>query len=376
MKFLTFVWKNATRRKLRSSLTVFAVAIAVGAVVSLVGIAVSFERSFLGLYEANGIDLIVVRAGVAQRLTSVLDEKLGGRIQSISGVKRAIPGLVDVVSFAEAGLDGVVIQGWVPEPLYFEHLHFLAGRPIQKQDGKTIILGAILAANLGKKLHDTLEVFENQTFEVVGVYESYNVFENGCMIMSLAQLQRLTDRSHQVTGFSVMLEPEPGGKPLDRVRHDIESLAPSLKAMPVREHVETLTELRVCHAMAWLTSAVALLIGTAGVLNTMVMSIHERTREIGILRAVGWGQWRVVRAVLSESLMLSLVGALLGTLGATVLVHLLTRLPAANGLIDGHVPLDVIGQGFLIAVLVGLLGGSVSAYRAARMLPVAALRHD
>ena len=214
MKFLTFVWKNATRRKLRSSLTVFAVAIAVGAVVSLVGIAVSFERSFLGLYEANGIDLIVVRAGVAQRLTSVLDEKLGGRIQSISGVKRAIPGLVDVVSFAEAGLDGVVIQGWVPEPLYFEHLHFLAGRPIQKQDGKTIILGAILAANLGKKLHDTLEVFENQTFEVVGVYESYNVFENGCMIMSLAQLQRLTDRSHQVTGFSVMLEPEPGGKPL------------------------------------------------------------------------------------------------------------------------------------------------------------------
>lgn len=114
----------------------------------------------------------------------------------------------------------------------------------------------------------------------------------------------------------------------------------------------------------------------AGMLNTMIMSVHERTREIGILRAIGWRPRRVVWMVLSESLLLSVTGASVGTLGAFALVRLLTRLPAASGLIDGRVPPVVIGQGFLIAVLVGLVGGSVAAYRAAKMLPTAALRHE
>jgi len=376
MRFSTLVWKNLIRRPLRSCLTIFAVAIAIGAVVALVGISTAFKRSFLGLYESAGIDLIVVRAGLGQRLTSTLDEKLGRGIAAVSGVKAVIPGLVDVVSFEDAGLYGVVVQGWLPDPILYEHLRLRAGRRILPDDGKTVLLGSILAANLGKEVHDTVALFENEEFEVVGIFESLNVFENGCMIVSLAQLQRLMDRANQVTGFSVILEPTPSGQPIDRVRRDIEGLATGLAAMPVREHVETLTELRVVHAMAWLTSALALLIGMAGMLNTMIMSVHERTREIGILRAIGWRPRRVVWMVLSESLLLSVTGASVGTLGAFALVRLLTRLPAASGLIDGRVPPVVIGQGFLIAVLVSLVGGSVAAYRAAKMLPTAALRHE
>lgn len=253
MRFSTLVWKNLIRRPLRSCLTIFAVAIAIGAVVALVGISTAFKRSFLGLYESAGIDLIVVRAGLGQRLTSTLDEKLGRGIAAVSGVKAVIPGLVDVVSFEDAGLYGVVVQGWLPDPILYEHLRLRAGRRILPDDGKTVLLGSILAANLGKEVHDTVALFENEEFEVVGIFESLNVFENGCMIVSLAQLQRLMDRANQVTGFSVILEPTPSGQPIDRVRRDIEGLATGLAAMPVREHVETLTELRVVHAMAWLT---------------------------------------------------------------------------------------------------------------------------
>ena len=68
--------------------------------------------------------------------------------------------------------------------------------------------------------------------------------------------------------------------------------------------------------MAWVTSAVALVIGAVGMLNTMVMSVFERTREIGILRAIGWGRWRVVRMILMESILLSLTGGMVGTAGA------------------------------------------------------------
>src|SRR5687767_14430345 len=102
MRFLTFVLKNVARRPLRSGLTVFAVAIAVGAVVALVGVSTQFERTFLRLYESAGIDLVVVRAGLRQRLTSTLDQQLQSRIQAIPGVKAAIPALIDVVSFEDA----------------------------------------------------------------------------------------------------------------------------------------------------------------------------------------------------------------------------------------------------------------------------------
>lgn len=145
--------------------------------------------------------------------------------------------------------------------------------------------------------------------------------------------------------------------------------------MPVREHVETLAEIRAARAMAWMTSAVAILVGTAGMLNTMVMSVHERTNEIGILRALGWRQRRVIRMVLSESITLSLLGAVVGTLGAMALVWLLTRLPTTSGVIDGRVPGFVVAQGFAIALIVGLCGGLTAACSAARMLPTAALRH-
>jgi len=358
---------------LRSGLTIFAVAIAGGAVVSLVGISAGFERSFLSLYEGVGIDLVVVRAGLRQRLTSSLDEKVGDQIERVAGVKRVFPGLVDVIAFEDVGLYGVLVQGWTT-PL-FNDVPIKSGRHINPEDGKAVMLGCILAANLGKNIHDTVEFYEGEKFEVVGVFESRNVLENGCMLVSLEQLQRLMDRPGKVSGFSVVLEPGRGGRSIADIRQEIEALAKGLNAMPVREHVETLAEIRAARAMAWLTSAVALLVGTAGMLNTMIMSVHERTKEIGILRAIGWRKIRIVRMVLSESLTLSLIGATIGAVGAIILVRLLTRLPAASGFIDGHIPAYVVAEGFVIATLVGLCGGMTAAYSTARVLPTTALRH-
>jgi putative ABC transport system permease protein len=190
-------------------------------------------------------------------------------------------------------------------------------------------------------------------------------------------MQRLLDRPNQVTGFSVVLQPEfRAPEKMELVRNEIEAIAPSLSAMPIREHVDTVTEIRAASAMAWLTSVLALVVGTAGVLNTMLMSVMERTREIGVFRAIGWTSRQVVRMVLTESILLSLIGAVFGTLSALVIVRILTLLPAAGGFVDGYVPPQVILQGFALAILIGLLGGSLAAVNAARMLPTEALRHD
>ena len=158
MRFLMIVLKNTVRRPLRSTLTVFAIAIAVGSVVALVGIASGFEETFLSLYKGSGIDMIVVRAGAKQRLTSTLDEALGARIEELPGVHAVIPGLADVVSFEEYGLYGVLVEGWVPETVVFDHIQVLAGRSLRRDDRKAVMLGSVLAKNLEKKVGDRLHL--------------------------------------------------------------------------------------------------------------------------------------------------------------------------------------------------------------------------
>jgi putative ABC transport system permease protein len=376
MRFLFIVLKNTVRRPLRSLLTIIAIAIAVGSVVSLVGIASGFEETFLTLYKNAGVDLIVVRAGAKQRLTSTLEESLGEKIKKIPGVREVIPGLADVVSFEEFGLYGVLVQGWVPETKVFDHIKVVSGRALKRDDQKAVMLGTVLAKNLGKKVGDRLNIFGNEDYPIVGIYRSSNIFEEGAMIIPLSQLQRLMDRPGQVTGFSILLEDPNDKAAVGRIRREIEKMGTSLTVLTTDEHVKSVTEIQLAKAMAWLTSSVALLIGFFGIMNTMIMSVHERTREIGILRAIGWRRYRVVRMILLESILLSVVGAVVGSAGAFLLVRLLTRVPTVSGLISGRIHPVFVLYGLLIALVVGFIGGLLPAYRASKMLPTVALRYE
>ena len=94
--------------------------------------------------------------------------------------------------------------------------------------------------------------------------------------------------------------------------------------------------------MAWTTAAVALVLGSVGMLNTMLMSIFERTREIGILRAVGWRRRRVLALVLGEALAIALIGTLLGVVLAVVGLRAMTLAPTARGFISPNLPPEVL----------------------------------
>jgi putative ABC transport system permease protein len=376
MWFTTFVLRNLLRRPLRSLLTAFAVAIAIGAVIALVGIANGFEHTFLTLYANAGVDMVVVRKGARERINSTLDETLGERIKQVEGVREVLAGLADTVSFEEQGLFSVVIQGWEPETPVFDHLRVIEGRMLRKADHRAIMLGTILAGNLGKKVGDPLEVVEGETYNIVGIYESNNVFENGAIVIALKELQRLMDRQGKVTGFSLILNNPRDPAAVKDLRRRIEALAPGLSALPTTDHVKSITEIRLARGMAWLTSSIALFIGFFGMMNTMVMSVNERMHEIGILRALGWRVLRIIRMVIMESIFLSILGALVGMVGAVVLLRVLTHTPAVNGLIEGHIDPELLGFALLIAVLLGLVGSLLPAFRAARMLPTEALRYE
>jgi putative ABC transport system permease protein len=376
MWFSTFIFKNLVRRPLRSLLTAFAVALAIGSVIALVGIANGFEQTFLTLYANAGVDMIVVRSGARQRMNSTLDESLGDKIKQIEGVREVLSGLADLVSFEDAGLYSVVIQGFEPETAVFDHMKIIAGRSLLKGDKRVALLGTILAGNLGKKVGDDVEVVEGEKYRVVGIYESRNVFENGAIVIPLHELQRLMDRQGKVTGFSLILDNPRDVEAVQEIRRKIEALAPGLSALPTADHVKSITEIRLAKGMAWLTSSIALFIGFFGMMNTMVMSVHERMHEIGILRALGWRVLRVIRMIVLESVFLSTLGALAGMVGAVALVQLLIRFPTVKGLIDGRIQPKFFAYGLVIAVVLGLLGSILPALRAARMLPTEALRHE
>ncbi len=290
MRFFQVILKNVLNRKSRSLLTTVGVAIAVTAVVALVGIADGFQRSFRELYEKRGVDLMVVRAGSSERLASSIPQQVGKQIRQLPGVRAVSPGLMDMVSFEQANLTSVALQGWEPGSFLFDDLKMIAGRRLEADDEHGVMLGMVLAKNLGKKTGEQLDI-AGQSFEIVGVFESFNVFENGSAVMLIRSLQTLMDRPNQVTGFQVVLDSVPHKKELlERVRGEINALRSpegrlwGVEAMPTGDYVNSTTQIRMAQAMAWLTSVIALVIGAVGVLNTMVMSVFERTREIGILR--------------------------------------------------------------------------------------------
>ncbi|HVA49785.1 MAG TPA: ABC transporter permease [Pirellulales bacterium] len=373
MWFLTFIGKNLWRRRTRSLLTIVGVALAIAAAVSLVGVAVGFERSYLEIYRSRGVDLVVQRSGRSEQLNSGLDESLGDAMRALPGVKDVIGGIVDVVSFEQHDLWYVLVNGWAADVRLFDDLKLLSGRRLRAGERGKVMLGKVLAANLGKDLGDTLELF-GQEFKVAGVYESFNVYDNGAVIMLLDELQTLTDRPHQVTGFTVQADRESGHVDLADLRKRIEELQPGISALPTKEFIANVNQIKMARATSWVTSTIALVLGAIGVLNTMIMSVYERRREIGILRAVGWRPRRVVRMVLGESLSLTFGGAVAGSLAGVAITRLFSHLPVTSGIVQGNIAPGVIAQGFAIALVMGLAGAVYPAYWCTRLLPVEALR--
>jgi putative ABC transport system permease protein len=353
----------------------------VSAVVVLVGLSTGFQSAILALFEKANVDLLVIRKNVAQRSTSSLDQSIREELATLPGVQTVEPILLDLVSFEDAGLPAVQIYGATASSQMVQRFK-VRGDAVKDDDKNTIMLGYLLADLLHKKIGDTLDV-EGEPIRVVGIYQSSSLMEDNSGFMSLSALQRLLGREGQVTSFLVSVKDTPDRKELvEKVRAEIETLPTGphrkmlLKAMTKEEHVNTAMEIRLVHALVWATSGVALVLGAIGVLNTMMMSVAARTREIGVMRAVGWRPWRVTVLILSETAILCLFGAVLGTLLGVGGTWILSVLPLTKSIIPQVIYPSVILTGSVLAFIAGLLGGAYPALMASRMLPCEALRHE
>jgi putative ABC transport system permease protein len=241
------------------------------------------------------------------------------------------------------------------------------------------MLGEVLAANLNKKPGDTLEI-QGSPFTVVAVYRGGSALEAGAVILPLDQMQQLGSLQGKVSTFHVRLRPAPAEEApeayLQRAQAQIEAALPGLRAVPAAERAGNNQFVRLAHASAWGTSMIALLIGILGIANTMAMSVFERTREIGILRALGWTGHQVIFLIQLEAAVLGLGGGFLGLAVGWCALHLLASLPQTASIVSASFPLLLLAKALGIAILAGLIAGALPAWRAAQLSPVEALRHD
>jgi putative ABC transport system permease protein len=373
LSFTGFAWKNLWRRRLRTLLTLCGIGMAIGAFVALVGFSRSFEHEWQRLYSSSGTDIAVVDKNF---MNSSVNQGLQGKLRAVPVVDLAEPMIFNIMDVTPEV--NAIMFGWLDDSYEFNSLTFTSGGPFH--NGKPeIIIGEILAKNLNKKVGDTVDL-QGSTFTITGIYHGGSALEAGAIIMPLDQMQKLSSLEGKVSGFHVRLRAAPAGEAADhyikRAQAQIEAALPGLNAQPAAERATNNQFVDLAHAVAWGTSCIALLMGILGIANTMAMSVFERTREIGILRAIGWKAWRVLLLIQVEATVLGFVGGIIGIGFGWGALHLLSTLPQTASIISTSLSWYHFIEALAISVLSGLIAGAYPAWRGAHLSPVEALRHD
>ncbi len=373
LSFAGFAWKNLWRRRLRTLLTLGGITMAIGAFVALVGFSRSFEHEWLRLYENAGTDIAVSEKSF---LNTSLDESVGAKLRAVPVVDRAVPMIFNLMDLTPEV--NALVFGWPADSYELDALDLTSGRRFH--DGQPeILLGDTLAETLNKKIGETVEM-QGSVFTVVGIYHGGSALEADAVIMPLDQLQQIASMVGKVTAFHVRLRPAPPGESHDpylkRAQAEIQAAVPGLHALPAAERAANNELVVLAHSVAWGTSAIALIVGILGIMNTMAMSVFERTREIGILRALGWKSWNIMLLIQTEAAVLGVVGGLAGIGVGVGVMHLMAVLPQTASVVSSYVNSGHLLEALGIAVLSGLVAGAIPAWRGAHLSPVEALRHD
>jgi putative ABC transport system permease protein len=367
--FWTIVVKNLARQRVRTSLTALGIAIGIATVLAL-GVITSGLKAALGEFvTAGGADFMVAQKGASDLTFSAVGEEIVVALRRRDDVERADGFAFEVTKLGSNPY--FVVLGLEREALGHQGLRLRGGRLPAAAD--ELALGAEAAATLGLDVGGDV-VLERRTFGVVGVYEVSDKFRNAGAVAILSAVQELSSRPDVVT--AVYITVAPGWDPA-MVAAEIELDFPSLAAIAgVDDYSEVDQGVKVMDAVNLAISLLAVGIGAIGVMNTMIMSVFERTREIGILRAVGWRGSRIVRMVLLESLALCGVAAVLGIALGLLATRAVLAIPAVSSfLVPSYAP-EVFLRAIGVGVFVALVGASYPAVRAVRLSPMEALRHE
>jgi len=362
--------RNLLRAPLRSWMTVLGISAGVALYAAVSAITLDLRQQIAGAIDAYRYDVVLYERRAPSPFSSRLTQP---QVQALAA------------EFGEALAPlviGTLNEKWNPyalvmgvEPAFAGRMALVAGRRAEPGQGEAL-LGELGAQRMGLQPGASL-VLAGQAYRVSGIFRTGSRMFDGGVMLEAAEAQRLFAAPGSPGHYTMALLQAGSRSGAAELIAGIERRHPALRAIPASEFAGALRLFRVVDAFV-ATIAVVALIGTLLVVgNTLLMAVAERTREIGILMAVGWTPWLVLRMLLAESLVLCLAGAALGIGLGLALLHAVNGMESVGyGWIPLRLPLPLVGSAFALTAAVALLALAWPAVVLWRMQPLEALRHE
>jgi putative ABC transport system permease protein len=391
---ILLAWNSLKERKLRSFLTILGISIGVLAIISLVSIGEGLRVAVTKQIEQLGANKILVmpfaEMGPQAMSGSYFEQKDVNKIEKVRGVKLVAPFLMKTLEVEFGGEKKLImVTGTEPEKTQeiFEKVQGYEledGRFLTKKDKSSVVLGNSVAHNMFSsdlEIGDRIKI-ANKDFRVVGILKEVgNRIDDNTIILPLNVMRELTGEEKEIT--MIMVE----AKSSNEVKKTAERIQETLEDYRKKGTFAVLTTEQLSERMKNIglvltiflggIAAISLIVAGIGIANTMIMSVMERTREIGIMKAIGATNRNIMKIFLMESVLISLIGGVIGCIlgigGATTL----SRISFFQGTtLRTTVTPELLVFGLIFSVTIGVLFGLWPAYKASRLNPVEALRYE
>lgn len=377
------VWSLALHslrlRPLRTLLTALGIAVAVGSMVIFLSLGEGLRRLYADELGSIGPDLQVSYGPFdAASLTAVPELPLT-YLESLreNAERYGIVNLVPLLLYVRGGFSissSYLFEGLPPgedvSEIYYGY-EIVEGRSLEATDSDRLVavIGTQVAERGGLALGDPLRLNPEASFEVVGIADAEGGLIDNAILVPLKPLQRAIGIEDRVTFFALDLaEPGRAAEVAERLAADYPRLG-----FQTRGDVLGVIEqgIRISDVVRLGISAIALIVGAIAVANTMLMSVFERTKEFGVVRALGARGRFLFGLVLVEAVLLSLVGAAVGVVLGRLGILAVNRVTyGLIGLDVATLTLRLVLFAIAVAMTMGLLSGLLPAARAAR-IPIA-----
>ena len=342
--------RNALRAPARSLMTMLGVSIGIALFVSLNTITADLRQQIAVAASQYDVEVMVYERRAATPFASRISRPQMEALQAFSG--NAVQPMV-LGTLSEHWNNYVLLIGVTPE--FLKRVPLIAGSAFA--DGSDdAILGELLAHKLKLQPGQHL-VMDGRPVRIAGLFRSGSRMFDGGVVTSIPVAQRMLTREGGEPQFTLGLlsAVSPGDVP--KTIQALNAQFPSLKAMAGSEFEGSIRLFRV--------------------VDVFLKTISERTREIGILLAVGWSPWLIVRMLFAESILLCCLGAGLGNLLALAMLQLFNELQSVGfGWIPVRFPLSLTAQSLFIALGMSALSMLWPTAVVLRMRPLRALRHE
>jgi putative ABC transport system permease protein len=387
--------RNLGRRKLRTTLTVLGITIGIWALVVFGSMANKIDALVSGgsTYYADKVIVSDGSGGTGGFSAVPMSMAVADQLKVVPGVDVVAPTVMMLMDEQPSGVNMGIPPMIGGQPAGADQgretfaMNYASGRALATSDeGSAVtVLGSDIAQKYDKKVGDWIQL-RGVTFQVIGILEpTLTAPDQEAMVpMKAAQqllvaslppiVQQGVSASQVATSMVVYLK---DGYDPQSVAAQIKRTLPDVATMTGKDFDQQVgAATGMLNAILVGIALISLVVGGLSVINTMAMAIAERTREIGIKRAIGGSRFRIVRELVAESALIGLIGGSLGLALGAVVVILGNEMGRSSGTVLFQLTLGTGVTAILYATVLGAIAGFVPALNAARLDPIAALRYE